>query len=167
MTGLIETGSSPRTLWVRVSGAATMKIAPAFLDCIQRGTREPPADVLLDLSGCTWLDSTFIGSLVQVSQSAASSCSWRFHLCNPSEACLNTLGKMSMIRLFNVHSDPAPKAMCWSPWVTRETSRDALAETVIHAHERLADVDPGNREFRRVADVFRRELSKRQHQARD
>ena len=51
---------------VKVVGRSTFAVAPAMRNLVQRMESDSPADVSIDLSECTGMDSTFMGILAML-----------------------------------------------------------------------------------------------------
>ena len=107
MKSKIETATLATTAWVRISGPATLKIAPSFIHCLRGVTQGDVSEAKVELSTCQWLDSTFAGSLIGFLNHARER-ALHFSLSNPSDRCLRTLEKLHLHKLFDMNFEPSP-----------------------------------------------------------
>ena len=66
MTDGIEVAETPTTAYVRVRGRATFKVAPAFRDYVSGEIERGKHGVLVDMTECVSVDSTFVGTLTSI-----------------------------------------------------------------------------------------------------
>ncbi len=158
---VVETSKCANGLWIRISGPGTLKIAPALQTFVREHFTELISDLYVDLSGCSWLDSTCTGSLVGMRRSSSCEGQPRFHLNSPSAACLESLRRMHLDTLFHIESLPMPEHVEWQPLVEDQVSDGQAAEVVIEAHQQLASADPRNENFAQIAKAFRADLARR------
>ncbi len=158
LTTSIETARSENRIWVRISGSGTFKIAPALRDFVSKFIEQASSEVYIDLSGCRWLDSTCLGSLVGLLRTSQPGRRLQIHLNSPSESCLDSLRRMHLDQLFLIESLPLPDSADWEPIVAEDVAREQMADVVIRAHEDLASADPRNEHFGRIAKTFRKDF---------
>ena len=155
MTNPIEAARCGACAWVRVTGPATFKMAPALLALVDVLFEEAVEEIHIDLSSCKWLDSTFSGSLVSIVSRRPPRGTPQLILNRPSDQCLESLRRMNLDRLFCVDLAPPPDAARWQALAAEGVPNEELANVVIRAHEELAIIDPANEQFKRVAQTFR------------
>lgn len=153
----IETSHHGACPWVKISGRATMPLAPSFLQCLNQLSQGQPPGIWVDLSCCEHLDSTFAGSLIGFSQKGRAGSRPPLHLNAPSPACRELFERMHLDSHLLLEDAPAPAA--WQAYAISDGARCEMAEVVIQAHQNLADSDPRNQEFGRIAEAFRRSHS--------
>ena len=164
-----------------VARATTLKIAPTDAGCVIRvegeGTlgqspaarevalntlgADPKATVVFDLSACDYLDSTFLGCLMDVYRRFGRTQPQRYSIAADAETRKKLLGPTHIDRL--IPTLDAPPATC-GPWVTVRTqnltSRD-LTRHVMECHQALADSEcPMRGVFAKIAQHLERELAK-------
>lgn len=147
-------------LYILCDGSATHRVSLAADQLVTEFLTTNPAApvVLLDLNGCSWVDSTFAGWMIRLRQRVTRG-NGRVVVANCSAACLSSLGVMGLCSLFEFcNVTPPPKlerVACPEEGADAETLKFMLA-----AHEHLADVSPENRRvFARIAGELRRELN--------
>ena len=158
---VVETSKSANGIWIRISGPGTFRIAPALQNFVREQFTEVIGDVYVDLSGCSWLDSTCTGSLVGMLRRSSGGGQPRFHLNNPSSACVESLRRMHLDTLFHIESPPIPEQVEWQALVEEQVSDGQTAELVIEAHQQLASADPRNENFARIAEAFKADAARR------
>jgi len=149
------------TAYVQVYGRGTFKISTALkqfgLAAVGCGCRR----VILNMSHCIGMDSTFMGVLAGLAVRMKECGAERIALVNLSEktrGLLATLGLDQVLQTCLSGQTPAEL----EPWVGRvpdmealervEESRQATAETMLEAHENLVEVSAEN--FPRFKDVL-------------
>ena len=144
--------------WIRLSGSATFAAAPTLLKFADRILENGACEIDLDLAACSWIDSTFAGTLVSLSKSGNRGRPVRLRLHNPSKSCLEGLARMNLDKLFSIDARGAPDRAEWEPVEGGDVPKAELAEIVIRAHEDLGSADPGNEKFGRIADALRKNI---------
>ena len=115
----------------------------------------PPA-VFIDLSACTYMDSTFIGLLVAIDRKLRKGSGGRLHVMDPSTECLELFRQLGLqdfllveaggISAPNMRSVEAPRGR-------------PGADFVLRAHEALMESsDVARRKFSVLRDVLERKL---------
>lgn len=162
----LSAAPSAQGVVIRVVGKGTARESRVVRDTATRALNAtPPAAVVLDLSGCDYLDSTFLGCLVHLHRAGGSAdptTGGRFTVAAPPERRGKLLGAMRLDRI--VACVDTPPSTCGS-WVdlsggVGEAAPQALARHVMECHRQLAELDsPMQAVFARIADEMGRELS--------
>jgi anti-anti-sigma factor len=146
----LEVATQGQDAYVRVGGRGSFKGGPALkqfgMAALDRGCRR----ILVDMTQCTGMDSTFMGVLAGLAVTARKRNS-EIVLRSVSVKNSTLLRTLGLIQLVTVESDvktPAPEG------AVLETSTDkrTLTETMLDAHETLVAVAPGN--FPKFKDVL-------------
>ncbi|MDB5298172.1 MAG: hypothetical protein JWO31_4155 [Phycisphaerales bacterium] len=166
---------------VRLVGRATMHHSPAAEELVvQTLDRDPAATVALDLSDCSYLDSTFLGSLFGLYQ--------RYRLAAPPPAAMSPGGSTpdgdrpaprltihappaTMKALFGplkldkvLKAEPAPAPTPAGEWVSLDAAPHdprELTRHVMDCHRRLAAADtPASAMFTKIADAMQADLDR-------
>ena len=144
--------------WVRLIGPATFTAAPTLLEFVDRVLENGACEISLDLGACSWMDSTFAGTLVSLSKKGNRDRPVRLRLHNLSKSCLDGLARMNLDKLFSIVAVGAPDRADWEVVEGGDVPKTELAEVVIRAHEELGSADPGNEKFGRIADAMRKDI---------
>jgi anti-anti-sigma regulatory factor len=147
---------------IRVEGDGTMGQSPAAREvAINTLSADPNALVVFDLSACDYLDSTFLGCLMDVFRRFGRTQPQRYFIAANAEQRKKLLGPTHIDRLIpTLETAPEP---C-GPWVTVRTqnlaSRD-LTRHVMECHQALADSDcPMRGVFAKIVSHLESELAK-------
>ena len=146
---------------VRVQGKGTRHESPSVRDFVC-GAIEDGASVVLDLAGCEYLDSTFLGCLVILHKRGCEN-DGRFRVC-ADESAINKL--LHPTRLDQVLSFcPALPESRGNPVALKpvELERLEFGQHLLATHDELAQIGgPHSTAFELVADQLRRELSEQE-----
>ena len=147
---------------IRVEGEGTMGQSPAAREvALNTLGADPKAVVVFDLSACEYLDSTFLGCLMDVYRQFGRTQPQRYFIAATAEQRKKLLGPTHIDRLIPT-LDAAP-ATC-GQWVSVRTqslsSRD-LTRHVMECHQALADSEcPMRGVFAKIVQHLERELAK-------
>ena len=153
---------------IRVEGEGTMGQSPAAREvALNTLAADPKATVVFDLSACEYLDSTFLGCLMDVyrrfgrAQPPAPAQPQRYFIAADAPTRKKLLGPTHIDRLIpTMDSAPAP---C-GPWVTVRTQSLAqrdLTRHVMECHQALAESEcPMRGIFEKIVRHLERELAK-------
>lgn len=151
-------GKTANQTGVRVSGRGIWTSCPAFHDiCLSEIDKKH--DLLLDLSRCEYLDSTFLGTIQEVSDHA-DQCHTTFHIqgIRPEVRHLfDELGMDQVVRHFSVGLSPLPDRMI--PLEIGDGDDERYRRNMLEAHEVLAAMNERNRrEFYKLIEGIRRDV---------
>jgi anti-anti-sigma factor len=145
---------------VRVQGSGTSAHSPTLVTFVNECLgRDSQTHVAIDLIGCDYLDSTFLGSLVKLQQLGTKT---RFEVVADETAKKRLLAATHLDGYFTFVPQ-APKST--SPFVKLDISRLSerqLGQHVMEAHQALSDV-PSDlaAKFKRIASQLMSELEQR------
>jgi anti-anti-sigma regulatory factor len=118
---------------------------------------------VVDLDACTYLDSTFLGTLLGLGLTLKNAGNGLLHILNASPRNLELLKNLGLDRLIEIDANPAnytvmenkPLEEIACPIPTRQEA----APTILEAHERLMELDPRNvAKFKDVVEFLREDL---------
>ncbi|HWN93984.1 MAG TPA: STAS domain-containing protein [Methylomirabilota bacterium] len=147
---------------VRIAGQAKFTSATDFKNLILQLQSDGCTEIVLDLTECTLMDSTFLG----VMTAAARRCDTTRHeggqcilgLFNPTERVLESLENLDVLRLFKVFND-RPHLGSFERVAEGKASRVEITRTCFEAHEALRNTsDENERRFKDATEFFRRNL---------
>lgn len=150
---------------IRIAGRATMQHSPAVQELVvQTLDRDPATGVAVDLTDCTYLDSTFLGSLFGLYQRFGHPAGDppRLTLHAPPATVKALFGPLKLDRVIRTEPDsPAGQAGQWVPLHSAEGDPRTLTQHVMECHRRLAEVDtPARAAFQKIADAMEAELAR-------
>jgi anti-anti-sigma regulatory factor len=158
---VIKVGRTPNGYRLRVEGRGTMRESPAVFAFANRALEEKGATVVVDLSDCNYLDSTFLGCLVVLHRTHCATAPRRLSIL-PSDAVLRrTLVPNSLHVVFHL-TDACPEVVGDDQVILPLILEPAeMGRHALEAHRRLAEIDSRNqRAFRDVVDQIERELTR-------
>lgn len=161
-----EVAPTPTGCVIRVFGRGTGRESCVVRDAAMRPLQgNPPATVVLDLTACDYLDSTFLGCLLHLNRAggAAPGAASRFSIAVPPERRGKLLGGMRLDRIVNcldVPPDACGPAVAL-PVAAGGGETKEWARHVMECHRQLAEVESPMRPlFARIADEMARELGR-------
>jgi anti-sigma B factor antagonist len=146
---------------IKVQGRATFECCSPiknFADNIVSGVIQ---QITIDLKSCTWMDSTFMGTLAILGLHAKRA-NISVKIINVDEKNLILLKELGIHKLF-VFGSGTPKTICseWENIISQQAHPDnkIVAETILDAHETLISVDKKNTsKFTKVVELVKKEL---------
>jgi anti-sigma B factor antagonist len=110
---------------------------------------DPGTELIVDLEGCTSLDSTFMGVLAGVGLNQRASKRGRLMLVNLNEHTSRQLQTLGLNHILDIRAGipdlPSPKAVSFENLPdSQPQSRLEQIRMMIEAHEQLIDADAGN-----------------------
>ena len=161
--GMVRVRTGERALEVQLDGCATMLHAQAMREWVVANLQRP-ALVRIDLSRCTYMDSTFIGTLLGLKRLVDSRAGGGLVLVCPSPQCVQLLEQMRIGQILSTESSP----VSGSGWQEISVPPEAIKSrefqcNVVEAHQRLADCPgPTGERFRQLAEDMARELKQKE-----
>ena len=154
----ILAGTDERGFFVRARGSIRASLCYPLRERLLTRLEEDsgvPA-VYVDLSACTYMDSTFIGLLVAADRRVRKGSGGRLHLLNPSAPCIDLLRQIGLLEILLV--EPSGPAFPPLDALEKPTGRPAT-EFVLEAHEELMETsEEARRKFALLRDQLERKL---------
>jgi anti-anti-sigma regulatory factor len=146
---------------IRVEGCATMQESQAAHDLAARTLgASPEAIVVFDLCDCDYLDSTFIGCLLQLYRAYGKSKPPRALVAAPEARRKKLLGACQIDRVLPSVDSPPPVLGQWVNLPFTRGDRVQLMRHVMECHRALAEVDcPMKTAFAKIADGIAKDLA--------
>jgi anti-anti-sigma factor len=147
---------------VRVTGQAKFTAATDFKNLLLQLQQDGCTEVILDLTSCSLMDSTFLGVMTgaarrcEAARQAGKACT--LALFHPTERVLEALENLDVLRMFTVLTDP-PQFNAFKRVGDSNTTRVEMTRTCFEAHETLMNTGPENeRRFRDATEFFRKNM---------
>lgn len=153
---------------IKVTGRATFDCAPPIRDLVKKLETEPFSGILVDLSGCEWMDSTFMGVLAMMGLRARKS-GVTMEIGAASDFDRNLLAGLGLTKLFEFTGNTIDgNEEDWQSGENDVVQAEEGARTVLEAHETLMDVDEQNvAKFGQVVDLVKMDLDRINAQKKD
>ncbi|HEY7086652.1 MAG TPA: STAS domain-containing protein [Tepidisphaeraceae bacterium] len=162
-TTTLKVAPTDRGCCVRIEGAGTMQESQAVRDLATRTLEiSPDAVVVFDLSDCDYLDSTFIGCLLQLHQAYGKLAPPRYLVAAPEPRRKQLLGACAVDRILaSIDTAPNPCGQWVALSATTVTGdRAEVMRHVMECHRALSQLDtPMKAAFARIADGIERDLA--------
>ena len=121
-----------QTITCHVVGQATLRQSPALRRHVEQCRATGPMTVHIDLHECTYMDSTFLGTLLMFKRRHG-----QFALVAPSPECICLLRQMGLGSVFCVLAEGPPPDET-GELLESESDSDSFKRTIVEAHQELA-----------------------------
>ena len=146
---------------IRVEGRGTMRESHCAAQFAARPLAEPGMAVVVDLSACEYLDSTFLGCLVDMHRKAGKAAPPRFCVFAPPEKVHKLLYPMRLDLVLKTTAEPPQVVGDYVTLPAADPGSTDVMRHVMESHRLLADVGgPQKAAFAAIADSIERELNK-------
>ncbi len=155
----ILAGADERGFFVRALGSIRASLCYPLRERLLTRLEQDAAipAVFVDLSGCTYMDSTFIGLLVAADRRVRKGSGGRLHVLNPSGPCIELLSQIGLLEILLVEPSGGPPFPPLDT-VERPAGRPAT-EFVLEAHQELMETsEEARRKFALLRDQLERKL---------
>jgi len=158
---MLRVGRTASGFLVRVEGRGTVSESPALEEFAVQSIDGPsgPSTVVVDLSLCDYLDSTFLGCLVNLHRKYNRASPHRFQVAASNDQRQKLLAPTHLIQVLDL-TEVCPELISDVLEVSRPSlPGEDLGRHVMECHARLAELG-GSRAaaFRSIADQLAREL---------
>lgn len=136
---------SATMVYVRAEGLANMKTAPVLNAFLVKAMEEGTRSVYVDLSGCTGMDSTFMGLLVGQA-GALQDAGGRLAVVKPNDLCLRLLRQLGVDEVVTVVAEAeVPSAEYVDIQGDVPVDQAARTELIREAHQHLSALNDENK----------------------
>lgn len=154
---LVKAAPTARGVCIRVEGQGTMRESYAARELIEQTLHgSDSAQVVVDLTQCPYLDSTFLGLLMGAARGHRD----RFIVAGSPEQRHKLLGPLNLDRFIASVEAPPPVTGEWVTLQTRvELSDREMSRHIMECHRRLAELGgPTQTIFLKIAEQMAKEL---------
>lgn len=162
----LEVATSASDALIRITGLADMHLAPTLDELTIMLAREGCCHLAIDLSACTGMDSTFMGTLISINVRFSEDDNHWMCLINvtpDNQSLLKMLGVWGMVQVReNFEIQPVKTAKIRPP---EEDFAERRMQIVEQAHRRLIEINADNQQrFGPFLDALRNSLSEENDQ---
>ena len=144
---------------VRIEGRGTMRESPAVMDFATRTLEAGAAAVVIDLTGCDYLDSTFLGCILGLHKRFGAARPPRLLVASSAQTSRKLFGPTRLDKLLNITPAPPPVVGAWQALAPAGMKPKDLTRHGMECHRRLAEVEgPAQAAFQRIAEGLARDL---------
>ena len=141
---------------IKVEGPANFAASVDFKTVVNRSCEEGGRVLLLDLTDCMNMDSTFLGILMSMTNRLD-----RIELLNPSDRITDLLDSLGVMELLTVGTGENPFDAKLQEAESTNADKRALTEASLEAHKLLMEINPDNvSKFKDVAQFLEEDLNK-------
>jgi anti-sigma B factor antagonist len=162
---VVRVHQGQKTVTYQVEGRATMDHGLALRRCAEQTIACGVTVIRADLHLCTFMDSTFIGTLLHVKRAIGQCNCGELVLLSPSQQCCRLLHQMGLDGVFSVVMTEETCDQDWSELPAAPRDVGTFQRNIFQAHEELAAL-PGcvGEKFRAVTDTIRKDLERKEIQ---
>lgn len=144
----------------RIEGRGTMRESNAFQKLAEDVLTTDNRSVVLDLSVCSYLDSTFLGSIAILHRRFGQAKDPRFMIYATRSLCQSLFGPTHLDALVAIIEQPPSTIGDYEEVEIKDDTAPSLGRHVMHCHRGLAELDtPHQQEFAAIARQLEEELS--------
>jgi anti-sigma B factor antagonist len=143
---------------IKVEGRATFECSPPLKNFSKNISSELIKNIFIDLSECTWMDSTFMGTLAIIGLKAKIS-NVHIEIVNSGKKNLDLLEELGIATLFIFNNSSESNK---NEWDSLSGDSSDIAQTVLNAHEALIEIDESNTpKFSKVVELIKEDIAKK------
>jgi sigma-B regulation protein RsbU (phosphoserine phosphatase) len=156
-SGSLHCGELRESTVISIRGRATYMLSHGFFDAVQAIISDKRG-LIIDLSGCDYLDSTFLGMIHEtVTHGDKAGVPVQVQSVSESVRCL--FEELSMDLVLQHVCEPAEALPCMAPLVKSAPEEGRLRQRILRAHDVLVSLSDENRaKFQGVVDMLRKEM---------
>jgi anti-anti-sigma regulatory factor len=157
----VTVGTVEGGLYIGMLGRATQRTCPTADQLVSDylSSRPDRPVVVLDVTGCDWIDSTFAGWLIQAHKRLGRAGGGRLLISGCGERCRRSLEKMRLAELLEFQEFEPPEELQPVSCTTGDAPGKDELKLMLEAHEALAGVSPENEQvFTPIATMLRGQL---------
>jgi len=149
--------------WIGVIGPGICRESGRFETVLDQVVLRGFSTLVIDLSACPRMDSTFVGVLLRLAQGSlipdGSGPRLRIVLNRPTDQVRELLDTLCLDQFFELANMPVSDGMDQLPLEDRDLTKDEIMALSLDGHERLAAVNAGNAaRFATLLGVLRKQL---------
>jgi anti-anti-sigma factor len=150
--GTVRYCKQDRTVTFRVEGRGTMTQSLPLRRCAERFLEDGATRILVDLRDCSYMDSTFLGTLLTIGKATEKRGQGSLNLLAPSPACVRILQQMGLSDVLPSQACPVDPAATWTELSCEVDDAGMLKSNIAQAHRELASLPgPAGEQFQAVA----------------
>ena len=154
--GTIQVAVVDAVACVKIAGPANFALVVDFKTVVATSCEQGGRVLLLDLTDCVNMDSTFLGILMSMTNRLD-----RIELLNPTDRIIDLLDSLGVMEFLTVDTGENPFDAKLQEAESTNADKRALTEASLEAHKLLMEINPNNvPKFKDVAQFLEEDLSK-------
>jgi anti-anti-sigma factor len=164
--GIVRVHQHAHTVLFQVDGWTTMNQSLSFRRFGEQCLAAGATALRVDLRRCTFMDSTFMGTLLFLKRAVHKKENGEFTLLSPSAQCRKLIKQMGVEGVFPIEDTEEPAGCPWCELPSDGKDHPAFKQNVLQAHQELADLEgPSGGPFRAVVQCLTEEMEAEQEKA--
>jgi anti-anti-sigma regulatory factor len=156
---LLKVARTPTGYCIRIEGRGTMRESPTAAEFASKALEAEGSSLVVDLSACEYLDSTFLGCLVEMKKRAGRATTPRFGVSAPDDKVRKLLGPTKLDLVLRPTAEPPQVVGEVVTLPAADPASPDLMRHVMECHRLLAALGgPQQAAFAAIADNIQREL---------
>ncbi len=161
--GIVRAHQAGTVLTFQIEGQVTMDHSLPFRCCAEQALAGGVSCVRIDLGRCTYMDSTFLGTLFVLKKAADAKGDTTLALTALSPQCRRLLEQMRLTEYYPVQPLTAMPEEGWTELTIARGDCGTFRSNVLQAHQELANLQgPAGDTFREVMRCVARDLERQQ-----
>lgn len=161
--GILRVHQDNQALLFQIEGEATMLHSVPLRRYAEQALTHGITTLQIDLHLCTYMDSTFLGTLLLLKRAVDQRGLGAFALTCLSPQCQRLLRQMGLDRFYSIVTTAELPTEAWTELTENGADCSSLQHTVVQAHQELADLPgPAGKPFREVMQCLSKDLERRQ-----
>ncbi len=155
--GSLHYGELGESTAINICGRGTYMLSHNFFDAV-KDIVDAKRGLIVDLSGCEYLDSTFLGIIYEVVDKGKKA-GIHVHLQSVNENVYRLFTELSMdLVLKNIHGKATPLPDM-EPLMKTKPDEESMHRRILRAHDILVSLSDDNRkQFQGIVDMFKKEM---------
>jgi anti-sigma B factor antagonist len=160
--GILRAHHDQQALTFQIEGQATMDHSLPLRRCAEQALACGVTTLRMDLGRCTYMDSTFLGTLFVLKKAVIQKCQGNFVLTSLSPQCRCLLKQMRLEEYYPLQPGEDIPAEAWIELKGNRGDCLTFQSNVVQAHQELANL-PGaaGEPFREVMRCMAKDMEKR------
>ncbi len=143
----------------RIEGRGTARESKVFHQQAESLLTCETCQIVIDVSTCEYLDSTFLGSIADLFRRFGQSVDPQFAVHGARPHCKSLFGPTRLDTVLTIHESPPATTGEFEDIAIQEDRSRAFGQHVMRCHKRLAEIEsPNQKIFAGIADRMAKEL---------
>lgn len=154
-------GETTEGLYVKATGHITAglcaELKVSVFTRLEKVETPAPGELVIDLSECDYMDSTFMGLIVGFNKRFKLVSGQPLQVLNPSPECLKLLTSLGIVKLLEIVADPGRRLP--GPLTRMTRGEKPSAELLLKAHQNLSEISAENeKKFSVLQEILKKQL---------
>ncbi len=160
--GTVRMRRQGQTLTFQVAGLGRMQQSLPMRRLAEKAFADGVTTLRIDLRHCTYVDSTFLGTLLLLHRNVRHRAHCSFFIVSPSVECRQLFKQMGVEECLPALAEPEPTSEGWIEVGCEAEVVEVFERNVVQAHQELAKLGgPIGRAFEGVANCLAKDLERR------